>query len=235
MAPEGALSRFADSYELMLARMREMWPGARIWAATLPAGRIRGSVRSTFPRYFRGIGIDEYNKAIADAAEHVPAAHLVDMAAFGLDYETADGTHPTRLGMRQIAALFEQGMRQSGTCVYDAESGQPDGITNGTSNENGTCAGGYEGTSDMSIGSVSAEASQTTRLTPEGSPARSEATSLPAEVPAQREASLPPAARELFDTSMRTSEFCAKPCVGCPFARGTGNSWFHVCEKQLRC
>lgn len=38
---------------------------------------------------------------------------------------------------------------------------------------------------------------------------------------------------ELLTENMRSGEFCTKPCVGCEFARGTGNNWWHVCEKQL--
>lgn len=38
---------------------------------------------------------------------------------------------------------------------------------------------------------------------------------------------------DLLTDEMRSGEFCTKPCVGCPHARGTGNNWWHVCEKQL--
>ena len=38
---------------------------------------------------------------------------------------------------------------------------------------------------------------------------------------------------DLFPDQMRSAEFCTKPCVGCEYARGTGNNWWHVCEKQL--
>lgn len=39
---------------------------------------------------------------------------------------------------------------------------------------------------------------------------------------------------DLLSADMRSSEFCDRPCVDCAFARGTGNNWWHVCEKQLR-
>lgn len=39
--------------------------------------------------------------------------------------------------------------------------------------------------------------------------------------------------REELFCGMRAKTFCDKPCVGCPFARGASNEWYHVCEKQL--
>lgn len=38
---------------------------------------------------------------------------------------------------------------------------------------------------------------------------------------------------ELLTDDMKTVEFCTKPCVDCEFAKGVGNNWWHVCEKQL--
>lgn len=38
---------------------------------------------------------------------------------------------------------------------------------------------------------------------------------------------------ELFDASLRSEELCpGKACVGCEHARGTGSSWFLVCERS---
>lgn len=163
MAPEGALENFAASYESMLAQMHEKWPNARIWASSLIPGRVVGNPRSTSPRYFRGICIDDYDAAIRTAAEKTEGAVFVDMASEGYDYEAIDGTHPTARGMKQMAALFIRGMQAADpdvtreTYVYD----------------------------------------------------------------------------NLLTDDMRTAEFCTKPCVGCAFARGAGNNWWHVCEKQI--
>ncbi len=163
MAPAGTLDNFEESYRRMLSTMHEFWPDARIWVSTLLPGRVKGADAPTSPRYFRGICVDEYNEIIRTAAKATPGCKLVDMAAFGYDYEAIDGTHPTAQGMKQIAALFLEGMEQG-------------------------------------VSASSAKALADTGLFPE---------------------------------DMRSDEFCTKPCVGCSFARGTGNNWWHVCEKQL--
>ena len=154
----------ASSYRSMLRTMHEKWPKAHIWAATLLPGRVKGAVRSTSPRWFRGICVDEYNKAILDAAADEPNCTPVDAAALGFDYEAIDGTHPTSRGMKQLAAMYIRGMEAADEALPRTP---------------------YEGS-------------------------------------------------KLLTDDMRTVEFCTKPCVGCEYAKGTGNNWWHVCEKQLR-
>ncbi len=44
----------------------------------------------------------------------------------------------------------------------------------------------------------------------------------------------PYAGEQLLEEGMKSSTFCTKPCVGCEYARGVGNNWWHVCEKQLK-
>lgn len=163
MAPEGTVENFGESYRRMLAQIHEKWPHARIWASTLVPGRVAGAPRSTSPRYFRGVCIDEYNNAIRAAVRETSGSFLVDMASFGYDYDAIDGTHPTAKGMLQMAALFIKGMEEAS-----------------------------------------------------------------AEVPR-----LPYEPAALLTDDMKTVEFCTDACVGCEFARGTGNNWWHVCEKQL--
>ena len=148
----------------MLRTMHEKWPKAHIWAATLLPGRVKGAEKSTSPRWFRGICVDEYNKAILDAAADEPNCTPVDAAALGFDYEAIDGTHPTKRGMKQLAAIYIRGMETADEALPRTP---------------------YEG-------------------------------------------------RKLLTDDMRTVEFCTKPCVGCEYAKGTGNNWWHVCEKQLR-
>lgn len=163
MAPEGAQLKFEESYNRMLRRMKEENPGATIWCGTLLPGRVAGNPAPTFPRYFRGICVDEYNKIIR-AAVAANGCKLVDLAAAGYDYDAWDGTHPTALGMRQMAALYIRAMQLADPTLaqepYDAQE-------------------------------------------------------------------------ELFPPAMRSAEFCQKPCVGCEFARATGNAWYNVCEKQI--
>lgn len=164
MAPENGVELFAESYERMVRRLHELYPAARIWCATLVPGRLSGCAVSTSPRYFRGLCIDAYNDAIREAAK-LAGCLLVDTAALGFDYDAADGTHPTKVGMQQLAAMYLQGMERAGEVL----PGEP-----------------YAGAA-------------------------------------------------LLTQAMRTGEFCVEPCVGCAHARATGNSWFHVCERQVSC
>lgn len=164
LAPDDAVEKFAASYRRMLHTMHEKWPKAHIWAATLLPGRVKGAEKSTSPRWFRGICVDEYNKAILDAAADEPNCTPVDVAALGFDYEAIDGTHPTNRGMKQLAAMYIRGMEAADEALPRTP---------------------YEGS-------------------------------------------------KLLTDDMRTVEFCTKPCVGCEYAKGTGNNWWHVCEKQLR-
>ena len=163
MAPEGTLANFEESFRRMLATMHAQYPNARIWVSTLLPGRVKGAHRPTSPRWFRGICVDEYNKIIRTAANDADNCYLVDMQAFGYDYDAIDGTHPTALGMKQMACMFIRGMEQADPKLPRTP---------------------YEG-------------------------------------------------HDLFPDEMRSAEFCTKPCVGCEYARGTGNNWWHVCEKQL--
>lgn len=163
MAPQDAIEKFSASYESMLTQMHEKWPHARIWVSTLLPGRVTGNAKPTSPRYFRGIGVSEYNDAIRRCAARVDGCVLVDVASFGYDYDAIDGTHPTAKGMRQMAALYIRGMEQA----------------------------------DPSLPHI------------------------------------PYVGETLLTDEMKSADFCQKPCVGCQFARGTGNNWWHVCERQL--
>ncbi len=163
LAPEGTVGNFAASYRSMLKSMHEKWPDARIWAATLLPGRVKGAAKSTSPRWFRGVCVDEYNKAIVDAATDADMCTPVDAAALGYDYEAIDGTHPTNRGMKQLAAMYIKGMEEACPALPRT----------------------------------------------------------------------PYVGEDLLTDDMKTVEFCTKPCVGCEYAKGTGNNWWHVCEKQL--
>ena len=52
----------------------------------------------------RGIDLDEYNEAIRACAQNA-GAHVADVRAFDVDYESVDNTHPSALGMKQIASM----------------------------------------------------------------------------------------------------------------------------------
>lgn len=110
MAPDDALAQFAEAYHTMLANVRGACPHAELRCCTIPAGRLEGQRASTFASNLRGVTFDAYNDAIRTTARRFAReadgrCAIVDLAACRLDYEAVDGTHPTRLGMRQIAEM----------------------------------------------------------------------------------------------------------------------------------
>lgn len=104
LAPAGALQQFACAYDEMLANIRAAAPEATVRCLTLLPGRVAGSAQPTFCPQLRGISLADYNDAIKRAAA-ANGCDVADVAAFGLDYEASDGTHPTARGMRQLAEL----------------------------------------------------------------------------------------------------------------------------------
>lgn len=148
LAPEEAAESFGISYRCMLERIRGMFPNARIWCITLAPGRVRGKERSTFTYNFRGVPLKAYNDAIAQAVADVNTAaeqgeglftkevvapgegpcHVLDICSLGYDYEGREGTHPTALGMRQLAWMVCTAMGIEGALTTgEAGEGYPGG------------------------------------------------------------------------------------------------------------
>lgn len=112
-AAADAQERFSQAYGVMLYQVRSLYPHAQVWCCTLCPGRLAGSAAPTFIRRLRGIDVARYDEAVRiQAAAH--GCKTIDLAAFGRDYEALDGTHPTALGMRQIAAMVLESMRRQG-------------------------------------------------------------------------------------------------------------------------
>ena len=126
-----AIQRFKSAYATMLDNIRTVAPDAQIWCLTLPpaftgsaedAARVADAtdaideaascsatpqVPASSPLFIyrvRGIDLDEYNEAIRACAQEA-GARVADVRAFGIDYESVDNTHPSALGMKQIASM----------------------------------------------------------------------------------------------------------------------------------
>lgn len=115
IATADAIDGFKGAYSLLLQRVGAAYPQADVWCCTLCPGRVAGSTRSTFTWNLRGAPFSRYNDAIR-AAAHEHGCSVVDLEAFGFDYEALDGTHPTARGMRQLASMVA-------SCI---EGAQPD-------------------------------------------------------------------------------------------------------------
>lgn len=98
-APADAVKRFGTAYRTMLRNIRAAAPEAAVYCITLLPGRTHGVDHPEFCYRLRGRHLDEYNAAIRDAAA-AEGCRVADVRAFGRDYDSLEGTHPTNLGMR---------------------------------------------------------------------------------------------------------------------------------------
>ncbi len=103
---------FREAYALMLARLREKYPGAVIFCGTLVNGRKVLDDEPYFMGEEPGKELEPFSGIIRDCAG-AAGAHVVDMAASGLEYDAIDGCHPTALGMEQLAALWIEAVRSA--------------------------------------------------------------------------------------------------------------------------
>lgn len=99
-----ALEGFHAAYAAMLANIHAVAPLAQIWCITLSPAAMH-KAQTPFVYQARGIELDAYNDAIRQCA-HEAGAHLADVRAFGIDYDSVDNTHPTALGMKQLATMI---------------------------------------------------------------------------------------------------------------------------------
>ncbi len=101
---------FREAYALMLSRLRERYPAAEVWCGTLINGRKVLDDEPYFMGEEPGKALEPFSSIIRACAAEA-GAHVVDMAASGLVYDTIDGCHPTAGGMEQLAALWLTALR----------------------------------------------------------------------------------------------------------------------------
>ena len=97
------LAFFRADYGVMLRRIMDLYPTARVLCGTMVTGYIE---RPLFPRLTHwGKRVEEYNQAIRAAAAEAGAV-LADLAALGESYASMDGIHPSGAGMEQLAEMW---------------------------------------------------------------------------------------------------------------------------------
>ena len=109
-APADAVDCFGAAYRTMLRNIHAAAPEAAVYCITLLPGRTHGIDHPEFCYRLRGHHLDEYNAAIRDAAA-AEGCRVADVRAFGRDYDSLEGTHPTNLGMRQFASMVVHAMQ----------------------------------------------------------------------------------------------------------------------------
>lgn len=94
---------FFGAYRIMLQRIKENYPLAKIVCATLPMGRLKDGEYISYDRFMRAdLRYDEAIRAAAKAEN----CFLADLASFGERYETLDYCHPTKSGHKLLADLW---------------------------------------------------------------------------------------------------------------------------------
>lgn len=120
-APADAAERFGAAYRTMLRNIRAAAPEAAVYCITLLPGRTHGVNHPEFCYRLRGHHLDEYNAAIRDAAA-AEGCRVADVRAFGRDYDSLEGTHPTNLGMRQFASMVVRAMQLADSAEVSSAS-----------------------------------------------------------------------------------------------------------------
>ena len=96
---------FAAEYVTMLSHLKEMYPLAEIWCATLPEGKMAQAGQTAFFNVDSCISKRIYSEIIREAAKKM-GAKIADLSRHGIEYETIDGVHPNKEGMKTIAGLW---------------------------------------------------------------------------------------------------------------------------------
>lgn len=98
-----SLAEFERAYDDMLENLEDVAPSADIICATLLSGRSKEHDVDFFRAKYKGESLAGYNAAITRAAARHDNAKLADVASCNSSYDTLDGTHPTKCGMRQLS------------------------------------------------------------------------------------------------------------------------------------
>ena len=95
---------FEYEYRRMLQRIKRLYPRAEIWCATI----LRGKPVPEEEMFFNVDGVISPN-IYSDIIRRIgteEAVHLADVSGYHMEYETIDGVHPNREGMKMIACLW---------------------------------------------------------------------------------------------------------------------------------
>lgn len=94
---------FAEAYQMMLHRLKKRYPDTDIWCATLPEGKQPEG--ETFFNVDSTISKRVYSDIIREIAASAEV-HIADLAGYQNEYETVDGIHPNKEGMKTLADMW---------------------------------------------------------------------------------------------------------------------------------
>ncbi len=99
------LTKFSKAYDTMLEKLQINYPQAEIWCVTLAISYLSKDEFFKFPYYSYGFHISEYCEAIQDCAKKYNCK-VIDLYNNAKPYDTIDGFHPNKSGMKTIADAF---------------------------------------------------------------------------------------------------------------------------------
>ncbi|MBQ6231698.1 MAG: SGNH/GDSL hydrolase family protein [Eubacterium sp.] len=96
---------FETAYRLMLKRVRNNYPFAEVCCISINPAYIPTDRSFVFPECVNGCGYMEYNDVIRAEAE-LAGARFINAASMGRPYESIDGVHPDKTGMKTLGKLI---------------------------------------------------------------------------------------------------------------------------------
>lgn len=96
------LQFFDHAYEYMVSCVAKRYPQAKLVCGTLMRSKMEDDDQWNFPEAHAGVKLEQYNQAIRKICKK-QKCYLADLSAYGMRYETLDGSHPTKNGHSTIA------------------------------------------------------------------------------------------------------------------------------------
>ncbi len=115
---EGEISVFSEAYEIMIQKMRVLYPNAAIYCCTLPPRCCYVEGDSGLAVNEIGVQVTAYNAQIQAVAQAY-GAHVIDLFQFSginwsnLDLFLSDGIHPNAAGATLIANCVTNALYQN--------------------------------------------------------------------------------------------------------------------------
>ena len=94
---------FVEAYKMMIRKIKRNYPDSEIWCCTLSETYVSVKPEFCFPHKYAGIHIEDYNSIIRRTVKD-ENCRLIDLYDMNMPYDTIDGSHPNKEGMKTIAA-----------------------------------------------------------------------------------------------------------------------------------
>lgn len=98
------LTIFSVAYSKMLEKLKNNYPNAEIWCFTLSTSYCSAKSNFNFPYYSGGWHISEYCDVIRNCSQKY-GCRLIELYNDSSAYDTIDGFHPNKNGMKTIADM----------------------------------------------------------------------------------------------------------------------------------